>query len=201
MLTDRMGTCVLFVILALLYEKYWAFFAFLIVLDTVSHWFQMITTLLLGKTSHKGSESSMLLNFYYSHPTLLIACCGNEIFIMALYLMAHFDHPAIFYTAVACFPIFLFKQLMNFVQLFDCTNKLVEIDAKEYNAAEKKRADEKEFAQKMALLSPQKNTTSGTGSTVETRRQSSALLNVPAAPPVDGHGHSHGPGGTCNHAH
>lgn len=41
MLTDRMSTAVLLVVLALLYPDMWGAFAFLIVLDIVSHWFQM----------------------------------------------------------------------------------------------------------------------------------------------------------------
>lgn len=41
MLTDRMGTTALLVVLSHLYKHAWGFFVFLIVLDIVSHWLQM----------------------------------------------------------------------------------------------------------------------------------------------------------------
>jgi CDP-diacylglycerol--inositol 3-phosphatidyltransferase len=41
MLTDRMSTAALLIVLSHLYANQWAFFTFLIVLDIVSHWFQM----------------------------------------------------------------------------------------------------------------------------------------------------------------
>ena len=38
-----MSTAVLLIVLALQYPTMWGFFAFLIVLDIVSHWFQMVS--------------------------------------------------------------------------------------------------------------------------------------------------------------
>ena len=38
-----MSTAVLLIVLALQYQSLWGFFAFLVVLDIVSHWFQMVT--------------------------------------------------------------------------------------------------------------------------------------------------------------
>ena len=38
-----MSTAVLLIVLALQYQSLWGFFAFLVVLDIVSHWFQMVS--------------------------------------------------------------------------------------------------------------------------------------------------------------
>lgn len=40
-----MSTAVLLIVLALQYQSMWGFFAFLVVLDIVSHWYQMVRTI------------------------------------------------------------------------------------------------------------------------------------------------------------
>jgi CDP-diacylglycerol--inositol 3-phosphatidyltransferase len=65
MLVDRMTTLLLLVVLCTLDAARWNLYASLIVLDIVSHWAQMYSTLSAGATSHKGS-SNALLNFYYT---------------------------------------------------------------------------------------------------------------------------------------
>jgi CDP-diacylglycerol--inositol 3-phosphatidyltransferase len=117
MLTDRMGTAVLSVVLSHLYPSMWGFFTFLIVLDTVSHWFQMYATATSGKKTHKGSANP-LLNFYYTFPyALLVFCCLNELFFICAYLMAHYSHPLLNAAAAVSFPVFVAKQFMNVVQV------------------------------------------------------------------------------------
>lgn len=135
MLTDRCGTAVLMMVLSHLYPHAWGFFAFLISLDFVSHWFQMYASLAMGATSHKGSPNK-LLNFYYTFPyALMVFCCGNELFVMALYLYNFYpDVPLVYYVLVSCFPIFAAKQFMNVVQLYQCANDLVDMDIKEAHA-------------------------------------------------------------------
>jgi len=133
MLTDRMSTAVLLVVLSHLYPKQWGLFAFLIVLDIVSHWFQMYAKLSTNKTTHKGSKNP-LLNFYYTFPyALLVFCVGNEFFFVCLYLLSFNTLITGYYTIVngimmVCFPIFFMKQFMNFVQLYDSIGEIVELD-------------------------------------------------------------------------
>jgi CDP-diacylglycerol--inositol 3-phosphatidyltransferase len=138
MLTDRMSTAVLLIVLSILYPAHWGLFAFLIVLDIVSHWFQMYSKLVMNKTSHKGSKNP-LLNFYYTFPyALLVFCVGNEFFFVCLYLLASPSLVssylgllnAILYT---CFPIFFMKQFMNVVQLYDSIGDVVELDCPQTN--------------------------------------------------------------------
>ena len=190
MLTDRMGTAVLFIILSHMYPAQWGFFAFLVVLDTVSHWFQMITTLLQGKATHKGSDTNALLNFYYNFPyALLVCCCGNELFVMTLYMQAHWAHPALTYTAWACFPVFVFKQFMNFVQLYDAAGKLTAIDAAEYNA---KRAKKEDGSSAGAASGPRIVVTAASGkSAASSRKLDRAGGAGDHGHNCSGHGHSH----------
>ncbi|MES1915608.1 MAG: hypothetical protein MHM6MM_007530 [Cercozoa sp. M6MM] len=127
MLTDRMSTCGLLIVLARLYPDYWQVFALLIVLDTVSHWMQMDSRLMSGAKSHKGARNA-LLNFYYTFPfALLFFCVGAEAFLIALFVKAHTNdqeagtlfaqiNTFMTYTAYVCMPVFGMKQLFNVVQ-------------------------------------------------------------------------------------
>lgn len=132
MLTDRMATAVLLVVLSHLYPAQWGHFAFLIVLDIVSHWFQMYSKLALNKTTHKGSRNK-LLNFYYTFPyALLVFCVGNEAFFVCLYLLSFkellFMFNFINIILYISFPICMMKQFMNFVQLYDSCSEIMELD-------------------------------------------------------------------------
>jgi len=143
MLTDRMSTAVLLVVLSHLYPEQWGFYAFLIVLDIVSHWYQMYSKSLMGETTHKGSKNP-LLNFYYTFPyALLVFCVGNEAYLVAQYLMKFNRGPAFVVAGIStdlatvvskvCFPIFCGKQFMNVVQLYDSTTEIAAYDLRMRN--------------------------------------------------------------------
>lgn len=136
MLTDRMSTAVLLIVLAQLYPHQWGTFAGLIVLDIVSHWCQMFSKLAANKATHKGSRNP-ILNFYYTFPyALLVFCVGNEAFFISLYLRAFASsfssHPLfvhiIEWVLFVSFPISALKQFMNVVQLYDACNEICEMD-------------------------------------------------------------------------
>lgn len=133
MLSDRMGTLVLYMVIAQQDPSIWGICAFLIVLDIVSHWCQMYVSLASGKASHKGSENAWL-NFYYNGPwVLFVACSGNELFIMLYYMLntpQYASSSILVNLALFCFPIFVYKQIMNVVQLAHNLNKLVALDVK-----------------------------------------------------------------------
>lgn len=139
MLTDRMTTLCLCLVLSHLYVSMWGFFMFLIVLDVTSHWFQMYTKLSQGAVSHKGSGTSPVLAFYYSFPFLLIFCCLNEVFLVALYVRSHVEQldwaatpiggmMLVDLTLYTCLPFFLFKQFANVIQLADAVGGLLALD-------------------------------------------------------------------------
>jgi CDP-diacylglycerol--inositol 3-phosphatidyltransferase len=132
MLTDRLSTACLHVVLSLLYPAYWGAFASLITLDIVSHWCQMYSKLALGRTSHKGSRNPAL-HFYYTFPyALLLFCIGNELCFVMLYLLSFRWSPlwtAVWRYALYCsFPVCALKQLMNVIQLYDSCNEICEMD-------------------------------------------------------------------------
>jgi len=154
MLTDRMGTCGLMVVLSHLYPTWWGFWTFLLVLDIVSHWCQMYSKLSLGLKTHKGSNNP-LLNFYYTFPyALFVFCAGNEFFFVSMYLLTFFEGPAITLFGVtrglwdvvslALAPLALFKNLMNVVQLFDAVGEIAALpeptDSSATRKSVKKRA-------------------------------------------------------------
>jgi len=137
MLTDRMSTLVLLIVLSHKFPSYWGLFSSLIVLDMVSHWAQMYAKLAQNKTTHKGSKNP-LLNFYYTFPyALLVMCVGQELFLLSVYLLAFTDEaksntillfPVAYPAAVISFPIFTLKQIINAVQLADAASEIVALD-------------------------------------------------------------------------
>ncbi|KAL2905294.1 CDP-diacylglycerol--inositol 3-phosphatidyltransferase 1 [Bienertia sinuspersici] len=66
MVTDRISTACLLVILSQIYRPSLIFVS-LLALDIASHWFQMYSTFLTGKASHKDvkDSSSLLFRLYY----------------------------------------------------------------------------------------------------------------------------------------
>ncbi len=137
MLTDRMSSCVLFVVLSHLYPHAWALFAFLIVLDTVSHWVQTIHTLKSGQTTHKTSRNRLVGYYYTNRGFMFLTCVGNEAHFIALYLLSFGSalgsasmEWVVMSVAVACVPLAVLKQFLNVAQLLTC---LGEIAAEDHN--------------------------------------------------------------------
>ncbi|EIN07487.1 phosphatidylinositol synthase [Punctularia strigosozonata HHB-11173 SS5] len=159
MVVDRCTTSGLLVFLATAYPKWALFFQFLISLDFASHYMHMYSSLLTGSKSHKNIQSdvSRILRFYYTNKNVLFAvCAGNEAFYLGLYLQKWVRGPlfllpglewagpwtwANLLTWVSC-PIFIYKNVVNFVQLWKASKILVGVDladrAKERATAEKK---------------------------------------------------------------
>ncbi len=98
--------------------------------------------------THKGSKNP-LLNFYYCDvmtfwprlPWLLVFCVGNEMFLVALYLLSFTDgkdgggfawHALLTTAAVVSFPIFCMKQFFNVIQLGDAASEVAEADWAEH---------------------------------------------------------------------
>jgi len=133
MLTDRMSTAVLWIVLSHFYPSWWGLFTFLLVLDIVSHWCQMYSSLAQHKTTHKGGDNP-LLNFYYTFPyALLVHCMCQELFFTCLYMLNFPSIPPALYqlvtvTAYVTFPVCAMKQFMNLVQLYDACKGILALD-------------------------------------------------------------------------
>jgi CDP-diacylglycerol--inositol 3-phosphatidyltransferase len=134
MLTDRMATSVLLVVLGHFYETYWGVFISLFVLDIVSHWYHVYAKLIQSKTSHKGSLNP-LISFYYTYPYALFAfCLGNELFFIVLYMLAWPTYLSTFGSIVLKLllllsaPVCFLKQVINVIQLRQSIEEIVEFD-------------------------------------------------------------------------
>jgi hypothetical protein len=120
MVTDRISTCGLLVILSGIYPVYMFYFILLILLDISSHWFHVmrwekknlawshyypnhkacpwIPHLNSVSSHHKSKEAlehrSPILQWYYSiYPLFGYCCVGAETFYILLYIIYFYPHP------------------------------------------------------------------------------------------------------------
>ncbi|XP_059452871.1 probable CDP-diacylglycerol--inositol 3-phosphatidyltransferase 2 [Corylus avellana] len=90
MITDRISTACLLVILSQVYRPGLIFLS-LLALDIASHWLQMYSTFLLGKASHKDvkDSTSWLFKAYYGNRMFMAYCCvACEVLYIILFLIA-----------------------------------------------------------------------------------------------------------------
>eukprot|EP00474_Spongospora_subterranea_P006207 CRZ06665.1 hypothetical protein [Spongospora subterranea] len=128
MLTDRMSTMCLLIIIAIKDNNRWFPFVLVIVLDLVAHWAQMYSSLMIGIQSHK-ENTNPILAFYYSFPFLLIFCVGNELYIIVTYLQLFFLKSTFLQaTLYISFPFFMCKNFFNVVQLIESSQRLAALD-------------------------------------------------------------------------
>jgi CDP-diacylglycerol--inositol 3-phosphatidyltransferase len=144
MVTDRGSTAALLIALARFYPAYTRLFMAVIVLDVISHFAYIYSSLIYGKTSHKlvSKTQNQLLRIYYSYKSVLfLLCFGNEGYLLFLYLR-HFEPtlglpphlqsfviPFLHYF-LAC--LFGFKQLINVVQLIQAAHDIVKFDMEDW---------------------------------------------------------------------
>ncbi|AQK81562.1 putative CDP-diacylglycerol--inositol 3-phosphatidyltransferase 2 [Zea mays] len=97
MVTDRVSTACLLALLSQFYryqkQKSLPGLVFLILLglDITSHWFQMYSSFLSGKTSHKDVKhtGNWLLKLYYGYRPFMAFCCVScEVLYIILFLFA-----------------------------------------------------------------------------------------------------------------
>lgn len=96
MVTDRCMTSCLLCFLASAYPRFALLFQFLISLDFSSHYIHMYASISSGSSSHKTvtkEQSWILWSYYNNSNTLFIFCAANELFFVALYVLANYDKP------------------------------------------------------------------------------------------------------------
>jgi CDP-diacylglycerol--inositol 3-phosphatidyltransferase len=138
MVTDRVSTVCLQMVLSVLYNRLMPAFVFLATLDLFSHWFHMYSSLVAGSKSHKqvAKDCNILLRLYYtSRPMLFTVCACQELVYMMLFVVRIPDAPRVTSAAwiilYCSLPLFIFKQVVNCIQLKDAANVLVALDTKE----------------------------------------------------------------------
>ncbi len=142
MVLDRVSTTALLVILAKFYPAYTRWFMVVMLLDIVSHFLHIYSSLLHGKRSHKtiSTHQHWLLRLYYnSKSVLFILCVGSEACLLWFYLQ-HFEASeggsaylqSVGVVIITCLLSFLFfvKQVINTVQLRQAVMDIVAIDTK-----------------------------------------------------------------------
>ncbi|CAI7884106.1 unnamed protein product [Closterium sp. NIES-54] len=92
----------------------------LLVLDLTSHWYQMYSSFLVHKTSHKDVAATdfFLMRWYYgSRPFMAYCCIGAELLYLVLYLdsdplnqQVQVSHIAFGYIILACQSLMPFPQ-------------------------------------------------------------------------------------------
>lgn len=140
MITDRLATSGLLVVLAMEHREWYATCVGLLALDVASHWTHAHVQLMIGADGHKsiGDESFFLLRWYYGNRIFMGACCVS---VEVLYLCLHAMRadPAfvgfralgpLTFSALArlAIPGFVVKQMANCAQLFEACETLVRID-------------------------------------------------------------------------
>ncbi|KAG6854631.1 hypothetical protein C0991_004233 [Blastosporella zonata] len=142
MVTDRCTTSCLLCYLASAYPDVAILFQFLIALDFSSHYMHMYSSLVTGARSHKlvtSDVSRILWRYYNDSRMLFFVCAGNELFYVSLYLMKWIPTPiglpgglsGLTYAqlvAMVSSPIWLYKNIVNVVQLWKASKVLVGVD-------------------------------------------------------------------------
>ena len=142
MVLDRASTTALLIILAHFYPTYIRFIIIMILIDMVSHFLYVYSSLLRGQKSHKtiSSHQDYLLKLYYGNSkiVLIMLCVGSEACLLWFYLQ-YFDvfineNPVLqlLKCMILSTLIFLFslKQIINIIQLREAIKAIIALDVK-----------------------------------------------------------------------
>ncbi|XP_019704587.1 probable CDP-diacylglycerol--inositol 3-phosphatidyltransferase 2 isoform X2 [Elaeis guineensis] len=149
MITDRVSTACLLALLSQLYRPGLIFLS-LLGLDIASHWLQMYSSFLSGKTSHKDvkDESNWLLKAYYGQRLFMAFCClGSEVLYIILFLLAGNQSESVLdvclnamkQSSLLSLSLFLtltgwgIKQVINIIQMKTAADSCVFYDMKRSN--------------------------------------------------------------------
>lgn len=157
MVTDRVSTAGLLMLLCKTYPNIFILFLSLLMLDLFSHWFQMYSTLVAGSVTHKDVNShSFLVRLYYQKRVFMGFCCVScEVLYLMCFLCSQpryqslgllpvpLPHqlarllpgiqkqgqiPAVTMLALTALPGVLTKQFVNCVQLKNAMASLIAHD-------------------------------------------------------------------------
>eukprot|EP01133_Synstelium_polycarpum_P014568 gene14568-17221_t len=132
MVTDRCSTAALIVVLSQFYPQYLNACIFLIVLDILSHFARLDSTLITGNKSHKAVAQNhfRIMRIYYGNKYFLaFMCFGNEGFFLFSYLYYFFPNPIVYTIQWFVWaPICFVKQSINVVQFFQAVSDIVDLD-------------------------------------------------------------------------
>ena len=142
MVTDRICTAGFMAMLSQLYPEYSYGLSMLICLDVASHWFHVVSIIMIGNDQHHKSAETLknrniLLRWYYAiYPLFGYCCVGTEFFYIFLYLYYWTSNEVVWKLCMwACAPACVMKNIINVAQLTSACYAIAEIDTKEKNGA------------------------------------------------------------------
>lgn len=151
MVTDRISTMGLVMLLAVRMPNLLLLWVVLNILDFMSHWSRMYSSFLFGEMSHKFTPKNQhwLLTMYY-HPTkrnfMMLCCIGNELFYILLYYSGFESMKwlsssliANFFFWFLIFPFWFMKQILNGMQLHLSWVSIVEQELEMANKNQQKK--------------------------------------------------------------
>lgn len=142
MLTDRFTTMGLTATLCSFYPQYLFYFQISMVVDIVSHWIHVQSTMLKGAGSHKAIDLSgnPVLRHYYNNKIILFCvCASNELFFCMMYITYFTPGPIIPLLNVGIWqivlaltaPIMFGKFIVSLIHLWAACENIVAIDVAE----------------------------------------------------------------------
>ncbi|XBI94938.1 hypothetical protein VPH35_031486 [Triticum aestivum] len=146
MVTDRVSTACLLALLSQFYRP-GLVFILLLGLDITSHWFQMYSSFLSGKTSHKDVKhtGNGLLKLYYGYRPFMAFCCvASEVLYIILFLYADAkstsllntcrgilkESPLVVFMFISTLIGWALKQVINVIQMKTAADACVAYDSK-----------------------------------------------------------------------
>ena len=150
MITDRISTSGLLMVLSSFYPDHHHIFVFLMMLDIGSHWLQTHSGFMdpnLKTDNHKNLEEKFwVLNFYYKNRLGLgITCLAAEVFLLLLYYL-NFD-PSLIKVTLFIYALYIngaiygLKQFISVIQVISASHRIVRFDQKEYLEAENAKSN------------------------------------------------------------
>lgn len=121
-------------VLATIYPDYWFSFAFVAILDTLSHLFHLNASLIQKKTSHKeiANQEFWLLRFYYNKRfNLTITCLLHDFFFVFVFLYKFYSNTTILIMLLILLPGAILKTAIHIAQLINSACILVREEEKE----------------------------------------------------------------------
>lgn len=133
MLTDRVSTMCLLMILGLLYREHFFVIQALLVLDIVSHWLHFFASNLQGR-SHKTSNAGWIMKIYYENKFVLTTVCALEqVFYCSLIVLHHEGFNHLSWLIITAVPAVVFKNGINLLQVVRASRVIGELDSSKNN--------------------------------------------------------------------
>ena len=158
MLVDRFSTSsLIFVVLKLglntitdedKKNEHALFFSFLFITDFITHWFLVYSKYLVGEETNKNEN--FLVRLYYSPLVLFSVCFLSELYTFTYYMSYfpnHFgeikSHDLYDALKIAATVGLVYKNLINYMQLWASSMRIVSLDVEQKNANSEKNDSKK----------------------------------------------------------